>query len=90
MKLVWLESALEDQDAILEYITEHNEAAADKLQNEFEACATRLLDYPLMYAPGRVPGTREALAHPNYILVYRVLDDTVEIVRLVHARQQYP
>lgn len=90
MKLVWLESALEDQDAILDYIAEHNEAAADKLQSTIEACAKRLLDYPLMYPAGRASGTREALAHANYVLVYRVTDDVVEIVRLVHTRRQYP
>jgi len=90
LKVVWLESALEDQDAILEYVTERNEAAAVKLQREFDACASRLLDYPLMYPVGRADGTREALAHPNYMLVYRVAGDMIEIVRLVHSRQQYP
>lgn len=43
-----------------------------------------------MCRSGRVPGTREAVVHPNYILIYRVTADAVEIVRLVHARQQYP
>ena len=90
MKVVWLESALEDQDAILEYVTEHDEAAAARLQREFDACANRLLNYPLMYPAGRAAGTREALAHPNYILIYRVEGEAVEIVRLVHSRQQYP
>jgi plasmid stabilization system protein ParE len=37
-----------------------------------------------------VPGTREAVVHPNYILVYRVTADAVEIVNLVHARREYP
>jgi len=37
-----------------------------------------------------VAGTREAVVHPNYILIYRVLDDRVEVVNVVHARQQYP
>jgi len=43
-----------------------------------------------MYRPGRVPGTREAVVHPNYILIYRVTADAVEIVNLVHARQRCP
>lgn len=34
--------------------------------------------------------TREAVVHPNYILVYRVTADAVEIVSVVHARQEYP
>jgi toxin ParE1/3/4 len=36
-----------------------------------------------------VGGTREAVVHPNYILIYRVTADAVEIVNLVHARQRY-
>ena len=33
---------------------------------------------------------RELVAHPNYIVVYRVTDDAIEIVNVVHARQKYP
>ena len=43
-----------------------------------------------MYRTGRVEGTREAVVHPNYILIYRVATDAVEIVAVVHARQEYP
>jgi toxin ParE1/3/4 len=43
-----------------------------------------------MYRAGRVAGTREAVLHPNYILVYRVATDTIEVVRVLHARQRYP
>ena len=35
-------------------------------------------------------GTRELVAHPNYVIVYRVSETTVEIVNVLHARQQYP
>jgi len=30
------------------------------------------------------------VVHPNYILVYRVTAEAVEIVNLVRARQEYP
>ena len=43
-----------------------------------------------MYRTGRVSGTREAVVHPNYILIYRVATDAIEVVSLVHARQAYP
>ena len=43
-----------------------------------------------MFRSGRVEGTREALVHPNYLLVYRVGVESVEIINVVHARQQYP
>jgi len=49
-----------------------------------------LAEHPYLYRFGRVPGTRELIAHPNYILVYRVAADAVEVVNVLHARQQYP
>ena len=42
------------------------------------------------YAARAAAGTREAVIHPNYILIYRVTEDAVEIIRLVHSRQHYP
>lgn len=43
-----------------------------------------------MYRPGRVAGTREALITPNYVLIYRVHADVIEILNVKHTRQQYP
>ena len=39
---------------------------------------------------GRAPGTRELIAHPNYLVIYRVLPDAIDVADVVHARQQYP
>ena len=90
MNLVWRESARRDVKAAIEYIAEHNAIAADRMNSAIEACAERLSEHPYMYRPGRELGTREAVVHPNYILIYRVTADAVEIVRLLHTRQQYP
>ena len=38
---------------------------------------------------GRVHDTSELVAHPNYIVVYRVTD-RVEVLNVLHARQRYP
>ncbi len=35
----------------------------------FEAHADRIEANTYLYRPGRVPNTREAVAHPNYVLV---------------------
>lgn len=75
---------------IVTYIADHDPAAAQRIKDAIEACAERLTDHPAMYRPGRVEGTREAVVHPNYILVYRVADAVVEVISLVHSRQQYP
>lgn len=90
MRLVWREGALEDLQAITSYIADYNEAAALRLQDAVEACAERLPDHPFMYRKGRVPGTREAVVHPNYILIYRVSAEAIEILGVVHSRRQYP
>ncbi|XXQ68619.1 type II toxin-antitoxin system RelE/ParE family toxin [Neisseriaceae bacterium B1] len=46
---------------------------------------------PMLGRIGRVmKGTRELVVHPNYLIIYRVLPETVEIVGVLHARRQYP
>jgi toxin ParE1/3/4 len=90
LTLVWRGSALADLEAIISFVADRNLAAAIRLQSIIENCAERLPQNPYMYRKGRVAGTREAVAHPNYILIYRVGTGTVEIVNVVHARQQYP
>ena len=90
MRLVWRATALTDLEAIMSYIAERSEPAAERLQSAIEACADGLTRHPFLYRPGRAEGTREAVVHPNYILIYRVGTEAVEIVRVVHSRQQYP
>ena len=90
MRLVWRASALEDLETIIAYIAERNAPAAERLHSAIEACAEGLRERPFLYRPGRVEGTREAVLHPNYILIYEVGAEAVEITAVVHSRQQYP
>ncbi len=90
LTLVWRNSARDDAEQIFTYIAERDRPAALRLLDAMEACAERLPEHPYLYRPGRVAGTREAVVHPNYILIYRVTADSVEIVNVVHARQRYP
>jgi toxin ParE1/3/4 len=88
--LVWRNNALDDLETIISFIAKRNLPAATRLQAMIEGCVERLPLNPYMYRTGRVVGTREAVVHPNYILIYRVGIETVEIVNVVHARQDYP
>jgi plasmid stabilization system protein ParE len=90
LNLVWRAAALDDLEQIITYIAERDAAAAERLHAAIATCAERLPEFPFLYRPGRVPGTREAVVHPNYILVYRVTAEAVEVVSVVHARRQYP
>ena len=90
MRLIWSELSRAQMRAISKFISQHDPAAADRLLDRIAMQAERLTDYPYLYREGRVPGTRDALLHPNYLLVYRVTADSVEILRVLHTRQQYP
>lgn len=88
--VVWLETASRDLDQILGYIEDRNLLAALNLQESIEYAVSQLPFHPYLYRLGRVPGTRELLAHPNYLVAYRVVVSAIEIINVVHARQQYP
>jgi len=88
--VVWRAKAREEARAIIDYIADRNTTAAVRLANLFEHTAERLADHPYMYRAGRAPDTREAIVTPNYILIYRVGADVIEIVNVKHTRQQYP
>lgn len=88
--IVWRPGALRDLTDIIRYVAERNPAAARKLRQRIEDAVLPLRDHPYLFRPGRVPDTREIVAHPNYLVVYRVTDAAVEVVAVLHARQQYP
>jgi toxin ParE1/3/4 len=54
------------------------------------ACAERISEFPYLYRAGRAKGTREAVVHPNYIVIYEVGADSVTIRSVIHSRRQYP
>ena len=82
--------ALADRDAIMVYISQDSPAAAIDLDLEFEAKAENARLRPKLYKAGRVKGTREIVVRPNYVMVYRVTGDVVEVLRVLHAAQQWP
>lgn len=89
-RLVWRAEARADLATIIRYIAERNPTAARRMRRLIEDAVSPLPAHPFLFRPSRVPGTRELVAHPNYIIVYRVTDNAVEIVNVLHARQQYP
>lgn len=74
----------------MDYIAQDNPVAALELDELIEQKAEALPANPTLYRPGRVQGTREVVVTKNYVMVYRVLGSRVEILRVLHARQQWP
>ena len=89
-RLEWKKQARHDLIKIVEYIAEDNPDAADKLADDIEGKAQGLRERPELYRAGRKRGTREMVVHPNYIVIYRVRKESVEILRVKHTAQQWP
>ena len=85
----WSDEAQFDLAEIQFYIEQFNQAAALDLRQTIEQEPSDSL-MPFAFRPGRVPGTREYVVHPNYILVYRVDMTRIHVLRVLHARRQYP
>lgn len=84
--------AMADREAIMDYIAADNPLAAVELDDDFEDKAEMARQRPTLYRPGRVPGTREIVVRPTYVMVYRIEDDgeTVAVLSVLHAAQQWP
>ena len=76
---------------IVDYIAQDNPSAADKMKFLIYEAAERLGEMPYINRRGR-GRVRYAgkIAHPNYIIVYRVASDKVEILNIVHSRKTIP
>lgn len=90
MQVNWTKRAASNLDAILTYIAQDNPLAATKFLSELLQKIDRLQSFPLLGRPGVVPLTRELVIHDNYIAYYRVKQQRVEILRVLHVRRKYP
>jgi addiction module RelE/StbE family toxin len=88
MRVEWRPEARAELRAILEYIVERNIAAAS-VREAIETATTAVPQHPYLYRLGRVLGTREIVVHPHYLVIYRITD-RVEILSVLHGRQEYP
>ncbi|OOX20576.1 addiction module antitoxin [Xanthomonas campestris pv. azadirachtae] len=88
--LEWTELARADLLAIVDYISDDNPDAAQRLKDDIEAKAAKLPEFPRLYRSGRIEGTREMVVWANYIVVYSETAFTVSVLRVLHAAQQWP
>lgn len=86
----WSDEAATDLVDIIDYIRQRNASAAQDLRLAIVQAVESLPQMPFLFRPGRVAGTREHVVHPNYIIVYQVGVETIDILRILHSRRQYP
>ncbi|WP_165214314.1 type II toxin-antitoxin system RelE/ParE family toxin [Affinirhizobium pseudoryzae] len=91
MRLFWSDAAVSDRDTIFDYIALDNPQAAIELDLKLSAAASRLLTFPQSGRCGRVERTRELpLVGTPYVIVYRVEEERVRVLRVLHGAQMWP
>ena len=76
---------------ILDYIAERNEQAARGLYERIETDLEHAAEHPYLFKSSqRMPGLREIVTHPNYVIFYQVDIACIKVVNVVHARREFP
>jgi|ERR1017187_3372080 addiction module RelE/StbE family toxin len=91
MLLQWSAFALADREAIFDYIEADSPRAAIAVDERIRTSVEGLVRFPEMGHPGRIDGTRElVISNTPYIAAYRIADNSVRILRVLHGAQQWP
>ncbi len=89
-RIVWRPRALRELLALYDWIAEQADAdTALSYTSRIEAHVAKLTEFPLRGTPrdDLMPGVRTISYRRRTTLAYRVVDDMVEILVLVHAGQ---
>jgi toxin ParE1/3/4 len=91
MRLRWTTPAADDLYNLVGHIQQDNpDAATEVAQTLYDGCDS-LRRFPYIGRKGRIPGQRELVfAGLPYIVVYRVKDQVVELLRIYHGAQDRP
>jgi len=91
LRLRWSVTAFTDRESIFNYIVSESPRAAVAVDERIQLAAEGLADSPSSGRPGRVEGTRELfVVQTPHIVAYRVSEDTISILRVLHGAQRWP
>ena len=92
MRTSWTKASSEDLESLHDYIFLDNpQAAAKMVRRIVHVIDEHLADNPWLGRVGRVPNTRElAVSGTPFIIIYRVKNEELEIIRVLHGAQQWP
>ncbi len=89
-KVIKTDQFLADLEDLVLFIAQDNVLAALDLEQRVHSQVDNLADPNFPRRPGRVPGTRELVAHSNYVVVLQQTDTTVTALAVLHVARQYP
>lgn len=89
MRVRYLDQAVRDLIRIEAYLREHSPRGAARVGARIRKRANDLSQFPDQGTPSRRHGLRQLyVTKTPYILIYRVRDDEVHIITIVHASQR--
>lgn len=80
----------ESLQAIEDFVAKDNPTAAVDLWLTIDGQVSLLADPNFPRRRGRVSGTLELVAHPNYVVILVQAEDTVTAIEVLHVARQYP
>ncbi|HUY80713.1 MAG TPA: type II toxin-antitoxin system RelE/ParE family toxin [Acidobacteriaceae bacterium] len=88
MQIRWTFNAAEDMEHIWDYLRAHHPEFAERTVRKVYDEIRTLAQTPRLGRIGRESGTRElVISGLPYIAVYRVKDETVEVLHIFHGAQ---
>ncbi len=91
MDVRWSPQAANDLVAIVSYVKLDNASAAHRIREIIRAGVNGLTLFPNRGRAGSSPHTREIVFAPlPYLVIYRVTDRHIEVVRVLHGAQSRP
>jgi toxin ParE1/3/4 len=91
MRVRFSSRAEEDILNAVRHIAADNPNAARIVSRRIREAAERLRDLPKIGRVGRVESTRERpVSRTPYLLIYRLDEDEVVVLRILHGRQNWP
>jgi toxin ParE1/3/4 len=91
MRIRWTPAATADLGHISDYLKDHHPDYSQPTLRKMYAAIQSLKNWPHRGRLGREAGTRELLFPPlPYIAVYRLNEQSVEVLRIYHGGQDRP
>jgi plasmid stabilization system protein ParE len=91
MLIRWTPAAARDLQNVSDYLNEHHPQYRHPTLRKVYATIQSLKEWPYRGRIGREEGTRELLFPPlPYVAVYRVKDQSIEVLRIYHTVQDRP
>ena len=92
MRIKWTLAAEKDLDSIHDYISQENPAAAVNVVLHIMQLVEDILPHNTgIGRAGRVFGTKEyVITKYPYVVPYRILNNEIEIVRVIHTSMKWP